>query len=197
MAEKRKIDFTGRRSDRLIVTGFAYRKNGRDFWHCLCDCGNTIIVVQYNLQSRNTRSCGCLLKEILSITKKTHGWSNQNTPEYRAWCAARGRCNNPKSQDYPNWGGRGIVFCDRWSGEQGFENFLSDVGKRPSRFHSLERIDVNGNYEPSNCKWATNKEQANNRRTKRIENFSDKEIQKEFLRRNLDTSNFFPEGIAC
>lgn len=91
---------------------------------------------------------------------RTHGESKK-TPEYRAWCHLRNRCNNPRNGSYENYGGRGIKVCERWGT---FENFLTDMGRRPSRGHSIERNHVNGDYEPGNCCWATNKQQQNNKR---------------------------------
>ena len=94
---------------------------------------------------------------------KTHGMSK--TPEYRAWIHMKDRCFNPNSKDYPNWGGRGITVCDRWLN---FENFLADMGSRPTTKHSLDRIDNDGDYSPKNCKWSTKAEQQNNRRYNRL-----------------------------
>ena len=97
----------------------------------------------------------------------------------------RNRCNNPHVRSYPDYGGRGIKVCERWSGVNGYKNFLSDMGRKPTPKHSLDRLDVNKDYSPENCKWATVKEQVNNTRRKRIENFTNEEIQQEFIRRGL------------
>lgn len=100
----------------------------------------------------------------------THGEGSNRTPEYRAWRAMKVRCFNTNSQDYPNYGGRGITVCDRW--RNSYENFLADMGRRPSARHSIDRYpDKNGNYERANCRWATPKEQANNRRKARPKGF--------------------------
>jgi hypothetical protein len=96
----------------------------------------------------------------------THGESaTRASPEYRAWCNIKARCLNPGNKDYPTYGGRGITVYARW--RDSYQAFLADVGRRPSPRHSVDRIDVNGNYEPGNVRWATRKEQANNRRTTR------------------------------
>lgn len=99
----------------------------------------------------------------------THGESGrgkgERSPEYRAWAGMQGRCLFPADKRFPNYGGRGIRICDRWLGKGGFARFVADVGRKPTKDHSLDRIDVNGNYEPGNCRWATREQQDSNKRT--------------------------------
>ncbi len=136
-------------------------------WECLCDCGKIVVTESSSLINGNTKSCGCLQKEVaresLLATTKTHGDTVKGvtTSEYRAWQSMRQRCMNPNQHSFRLWGGRGITICDRWSD---FSNFLSDMGRKPSPRHSIDRINNDGNYEPSNCRWATQKEQIANRR---------------------------------
>jgi hypothetical protein len=151
------IDLTGQRFGRLVV--LARGANvivcgcSRVTWLCLCDCGKEKPVFGAHLRNGDAKSCACGLLGF------THGKSR--TPEYLAWQSLNYRCNNPNNASFPDYGGRGISVCERWSD---FPNFLSDMGTRPSPLHSLDRIDNDGNYEPSNCRWATAQEQQRNKR---------------------------------
>lgn len=157
----------GRRVGRLIVHERVRKDNsGKNWYHrCVCDCGGEIVTIASNVRRGKTVSCGCQQKENYAKAHITHGHTRRGvprSPEYSAWTGMRSRCNNPNNDSYEYYGGRGIQVCDRWL--QSFENFFSDIGVRPSSNHSLDRVDVNGNYEPSNCKWATKAEQMINRR---------------------------------
>jgi len=162
-------NLAGRRFGRLIAIALAdRRRRGGVAWKCRCDCGAIIRVTSCDLVSDGTRSCGCLARENKSLIGKAnskHGHArrgNACTPEYRSWHAAKNRCFNPKTLGYHNYGGRGITMCDRW--RDSFEAFLADMGERPPGT-SLDRFPNNdGNYEPGNCRWATPKEQAANKR---------------------------------
>lgn len=127
---------------------------------CVCDCGSLRSVLTHSITKGISKSCGCLKKEIDKIKSLKH--SMHKTKEYSAWVAMKSRCNNSKWLYFNDYGGRGIKVCSQW--EKSFINFFNDMGKKPSARHSLDRIDVNGNYEPSNCRWATQSEQNRNRR---------------------------------
>lgn len=163
-------DKSGERHGRFVVLGISHRvptKSGgvRAFWKCLCDCG-TEFVVRGDGMGTNARSCGCLHRETAAQLQFKHGGTG--TPEYSAWCDMKKRCLNQTDESFKDYGARGIKICSRWI--DSFENFLADMGSRPSKTHSLDRIDNNGNYEPGNCKWSTDVQQIRNRRcTQRLE----------------------------
>ena len=146
-------------------------------WECSCDCGGSSIVRTRMLTSKTgTRSCGCILREknrlrpVRNSTNLTHGESGNKTgtrsPEYITWLSMRQRCTDINHSNYPTYGGKGVSVCDSWM--ESFEAFLSDMGRKPSKWFSLDRINTYGNYEPSNCRWSTQKEQQNNKTNNRM-----------------------------
>lgn len=127
---------------------------------CLCECGNEVVVRDYQIRSGRTKSCGCLRDEVCGVARITHGRSR--SPTYDIWMQMRMRCENENNKKWDSYGGRGISVCNRWTAS--FENFLKDMGDPPTRRHSLERVDNNGNYEPGNVIWANDTTQARNKR---------------------------------
>lgn len=150
-----------------IVTEAGRNWQGHRLCECLCDCGRVIVARLSALKNDHTRSCGCLQKEIATRnivsanTKHGEASSIAMTAEYKAWASMHRRCRNPSQNRYKHYGGRGIRICERWNN---YQAFLSDVGRKPSTLHSLDRIDVNGHYEPTNVRWATREQQAKNKR---------------------------------
>lgn len=150
-------DLTGKRFGRLVV--LSYVKSGK--WLCHCDCGNDKIIQTGHLNGGITISCRCFAKENSSKIHKTHGYSHHDL--YSIYSNMIGRCHNPNNHKYYMYGKRGIAVCDPW--RESFENFLIDMGKRPSQKHSIERLDNNKGYSKDNCEWHTIKEQTRNRRS--------------------------------
>lgn len=155
----RKVDLTGQRFGRLLVIGLESRNKHRSHWKCQCDCGNEKIAEMGQLHNGHTKSCGCLRKELNTV----HG--KFNCSEYRSWQAMKSRCENKNTTRYVDYGGRGIKVCERWS--KSFENFYIDMGNKPSKKHSIDRKNNDGNYEPDNCRWATIPEQQRNKRIRK------------------------------
>ncbi len=162
------LDLSGRAFGHLTaihVTRTASKRSRA--WLCHCACGATVAVQTGNLVIGHTKSCGCRTGEAISKTKTIHGGARRgrSREEYRIWAGMIRRCHSPTDGAFEYYGGRGIGVCTRW--RESFPNFMADIGPRPSAMHSIDRIDNDGNYEPGNCRWATWKQQARNRRTNR------------------------------
>lgn len=159
------VDLTGIEFGRLTVVERCGRDNrGEAMWLCVCECGKERKIRGSSLRVGLTKSCGCLNKEIVSKNSKTHGRSNSAL--HNVWRKMKQRCFSEKDQAFKYYGGRGITVCDEW--KDNFENFYKcSMTNGYSDGLTLDRINVNGNYEPSNCRWVTMKVQQNNRRNNR------------------------------
>lgn len=158
-------DLEGRRFGITTATKYLGKLGIQSYWEYVCDCGESGKTSSVNLKAQ--KSCGCLHRQHMSETKRTHGETigSERSTEYHIWSGIKKRCHLKPHEHY---GARGIKMCDEWlhgDGEyDGFTLFLVSMGRRPSKLHTLDRIDVNGDYEPSNCRWATWKEQQRNKR---------------------------------
>lgn len=165
----RKINLVGQIFGRLTVIKEDKKKYKKKEarWICRCVCGKETSVTAYGLRSGASQSCGCLRAELSSVRMVTHGQNRglgKTTSEYLTWRNIKSRCYNKNNTGFYLYGGRGIKVCDRWLNS--FENFFADMGKKPSKLHSIDRYpNKNGDYKPTNCRWATEKEQHMNKRT--------------------------------
>lgn len=165
LPSRRIKDLTGLRFGKLTVVRFSHLDETNSArWKCECDCGGEALVTTGELnrkqRSKLPKSCGCSQVQSAIETFSTHGMTG--TPEYAAYHDMRARCYNPNVREFARYGARGVTVCQRWM--ESFEAFLDDMGRRPSGRHSLERKNVNGNYEPSNCEWVLTRKQQWNRR---------------------------------
>lgn len=166
---KPKEDLSGKTFNYLTVLEFdkiklSERNNSQYMWKCKCICGKIVSVLKSNLERGSIKSCGCRKSENISIARKIHGLTK--TKEYSSFNKMRHRCLNKNNPRYKDYGERGITVCNEWLNS--FETFLEDMGKSPSTKHSLERINNDLGYSKENCRWATNEEQANNKRSNRF-----------------------------
>lgn len=155
-------DYIGKKYGLLLVTGYGGIQAEKTCVTVKCDCGSLLVVRLSNLKSGMSTSCGCIRAASIKAVVSTYSSGATSIPEYGSWVAARNRCFNSTANNYHNYGGRGITMCDSWA--VNFFQFLKDMGPKPTPAHTLERKNNDGNYEPSNCIWATRKEQRANQR---------------------------------
>lgn len=150
-----KIDLSGKRFGNLVVISEAYSDKKHLYWNCVCDCGNEKVVSGDSLKQGLTKSCGCLNSQMVSERMVKHGEST--TRLYHIWTQMIYRCTNPNATGFKYWGGKGISVCDEWKND--FKSFYDWSMNNGYEEHlTIDRIDPDGNYEPSNCQWVTRSE---------------------------------------
>lgn len=174
-----RIDIAGQKFGRLTVIEYLYTRNKKPYWRCVCDCGTEKTVQSQALRTGHTVSCGCKFVEVMVERNQTHGMTY--TSEYNSWMAMRERCRNQNQKHYPRYGGRGIRVCAGW--HDSFASFYADLGPKPGNRYSIDRVDNDKGYTCGHCdeckqngwdpnvRWATDAEQASNRR-KRVARLS-------------------------
>lgn len=181
----------GKRYGMLTVTeclGLKPRNSGRNgtYLRCLCDCGESVDVFRNNLRTGNTKSCGCRQRDAKVEVSRTHNLSKSRV--YGIWSKMKARCTNPNNSKYHRYGGRGITYCPEW---ESFENFYADMGQPPTKQHSNERLNNDGNYEPGNCVWATAFTQAQNKSNTRRINLNGTDYSTAYVAKLLGVSSTF------
>lgn len=183
-------DLTGKKFGILtVIKQLDRNKHGHINWLCLCSCGVSKIITGESLKSGGTVSCGCYIKKLLKNLNTKHGDSRRGsvTVEYTTWVQMIARCYNSKNKRYVNYNNRGVTVCEEW--KNSFSNFLKDMGRRPSKDHSLDRIDNDGNYCKENCRWATEEIQQKNKTNNHWIEYDGKRMVLQDWAKELDASH--------